>query len=91
MRTTKLRSGKSPSLGVVAWSCSTNLFLRDFVADYWPNAGTPGSNIRNMYDRIANSASAVAAPAQQEPTIKVEPPHMNGQINGVAVKQEQKG
>lgn len=61
------------------------------MAGYWPNAGTPGSNIRNMYDRIANSASAAAPPAQQEPTMKVEPPHTNGQVNDVAVKQEQKG
>ena len=43
-----------------------------------------------MYDRIANSASASALPAQQEPTAKAEPPHTNGQSNGVAVKQEQK-
>lgn len=63
----------------------------EFVADYWPNAGTPGSNIRNMYDRIANSASAAAVPAQQEPTIKAEQAHTNGQVNGVAVKQEYKG
>ena len=61
------------------------------MAGYWPNAGTPGSNIKNMYDRIANSASASAPPAQQEPTVKAEPPHTNGQINGVAVKQEHKG
>lgn len=60
------------------------------MANYWPNAGTPGSNIRNMYDRIANSASAAAVPAQQEPTIKVEQPHTNGQVNGVVVKQEHK-
>ena len=66
-------------------------FPREFVADYWPNAGTPGSNIRNMYDRIANSASAAAVPAQHEPTIKVEQPHTNGQVNGVVVKQEHKG
>ena len=61
------------------------------MAGYWPNAGTPGSNIKNMYDRIANSASASAPLAQQEPTIKAEPPHTNGQINGVPVKQEHKG
>ena len=83
----KLRSGKSPSPNpdIVR---STNSFSRNFVADYWPNAGTPGSNIRNMYDRIANSASAAAPPAHQEPNIKVELPHTNGQVNGVAVKQE---
>ena len=75
---------------VVALSCLTNPFGRNFVADYWPNAGTPGSNIKNMYDRIANSASASALPTQQEPTAKAEPPHTNGQSNGVAVKQEQK-
>ena len=44
-----------------------------------------------MYDRIAISASASAIPAQQEPTVKLEPPHANGQINGVTVKQELKG
>lgn len=81
------RTGKSLSLDpdIVR---STNSFSRNFVADYWPNAGTPGSNIRNMYDRIANSASAAAPSAQQEPTTKVEPPHTNGQVNGTAVKQE---
>ncbi len=71
-------------------SCSTDFFSRDFVADHWPNAGTPGSNIKNMYDRIANSASAVAPLAQPESTVKVETPHTNGQVNGVAVKQGQK-
>ena len=76
---------------VVALSCLINPFGRNFVADYWPNAGTPGSNIKNMYDRIANSASASAPSAQQEATVKAEPSHTNGQINGVAVKQEQKG
>ena len=59
------------------------------MAQYWPNAGTPGSNIKNMYDRIANSASAAAPPAQQEPAVKVETPQTNGQINGVAVKEEE--
>lgn len=72
-------------------TCSTKLSSREFVADFWPNAGTPGRHISNMYDRIANSASAAAPPAQQEPTIKVEPPHTNGQVNGLAVKQEQQG
>ena len=50
-----------------------------------------------MYDRIANSVSAAAPPAQQEAPVKVEPPvkvelpHANGQVNGVGVKQEQRG
>ena len=67
------------------------------MAEFWPNAGTPGSNIKNMYDRIANSVSAAAPPAQQEPPAKVDPPvkvelpHANGQVNGVGVKQEQRG
>ena len=87
MRTMKPRSGKISSLPrhVVP---PINDLSRNFVADYWPNAGTPGSQIKNMYDRIANSASASAPPAQQEPSIKVEAAHTNGQINGVAVKQE---
>ena len=86
----KLRSGKCIRW-VIELSCSTNSFPRDFVADYWPNAGTPGSNISDMYNRIANSASAAAQPTPQEPTIRVEQPHTNGQVNGVAVKQEQRG
>ena len=61
------------------------------MAEFWPNAGTPGSNIKNMYDRIANSVSAAAPSAQQEPPVKVEPPQTNGQVNGVGVKQEQRG
>ena len=58
------------------------------MADYWPNVGTPGSNIRNMYDRIASSASVAAPQVPQETTIKTEPPQTNGQVNGVAVKKE---
>ena len=90
MRLTKLLTGKSSSW-IITWSCSTDPSPRDLVAEFWPNAGTPGSNIKNMYDRIANSVSAAAPLAQQEPPVKVEPPQTNGQVNGVGVKQEQRG
>lgn len=26
---------------------------RDFVATYWPNPGTPGSQVKSMYERLA--------------------------------------
>ena len=32
---------------------------RDFVASYWPNPGTPGSQVRSMYDRLAAAESAL--------------------------------
>ena len=90
MKMMKLRSGKYLHC-ITMRSRLAKLYIRNFVADYWPNAGTPGSQIKNMYDRIANSASASAPPAQQEATIKTEPAHTNGQMNGVGVKQELKG
>lgn len=56
---------------------------RDFVASYWPNKGTPGAQIKSMYDRIAHPA-AECAPAPTTPApdaatktngIKPEPVH----------------
>jgi hypothetical protein len=48
---------------------------RDFVSTYWPNPGTPGSKVRNMYDRIVlaensqagrtSEPAATAAPAEK--------------------------
>ena len=32
---------------------------RDFVASYWPNPGTPGSQVRSMYDRLAAAENAL--------------------------------
>lgn len=57
----------------------SNVPLRDFVASFWPNAGTPGANIRSMYERIVS--------------VKPEPDasrgnKVNGQANGVMVKEE---
>ena len=58
------------------------------MAGFWPNAGTPGANIRSMYERIAKSASEPSVQPKQEPAIKAEVPHVNGLTNGVAVKRE---
>ena len=57
---------------------------RDFVSTYWPNPDTPGSKVRNMYDRIA-AADTSAADGGTADTGAVK---TNGQPNGVAVKQE---
>lgn len=51
------------------------LCTRDFIADYWPNRGTAGSKVRDMYRRLIESASSPAADA-------------DGQPNGTLVKQE---
>ena len=48
-------------------------FSRDFVASYWPNKGTPGAQIKSMYDRIAHpAAESVPAPTTPatDPAIK---------------------
>ena len=45
---------------------------RDFVASYWPNKGTPGAQIKSMYDRIAHPA-AESAPASTTPATDPAP------------------
>ncbi len=30
-----------------------NQLYRNFVALYWPNPGTPGSQVKSMYERLA--------------------------------------
>ncbi|KAL9613639.1 MAG: hypothetical protein Q9167_001815 [Letrouitia subvulpina] len=39
----------------------------DFIADYWPNRGTAGSKVRDMYRRLIESASSPAADADRQP------------------------
>ena len=60
---------------------NSNLSIRNFVASYWPNKGTPGAQIKSMYDRIAHpvaeSADTPATPATDPVTktngVKPEP------------------
>ena len=58
------------------------------MAGFWPNAGTPGANIRSMYERIAKSASEASAQSKQEAATNAEVPRIQGQTNGVVVKGE---
>ena len=32
---------------------------REFVATYWPQSGTPGNKVRNMFDRIKAAEDAL--------------------------------
>ena len=68
---------------------SANHLLRNFVAASWPNAGTGGASIRDMYERIAEG---IRNAAKQEEAAKqaasAEAPQTNGQVNGLVVKQE---
>ena len=62
----------------------TNPLSRDFVSTYWPNPDTPGSKVRNMYDRIAAADTSAASGG----TADAGAAKTNGQLNGIAVKQE---
>ena len=62
----------------------TDHLSRDFVSTYWPNPDTPGSKVRNMYDRIAAADTSAANGG----TADAGAAKTNGQPNGIAVKQE---
>ena len=60
---------------------SANQLSREFVAASWPNVGTGGASIRDMYERLT-------ATAKQEEVASADAPKTNGQVNGVVVNQE---
>ena len=43
---------------------SANVSNREFVAGYWPNHGTPGKQLKDMYDRIRAAELKAAADAK---------------------------
>jgi len=77
----------------------TNTCYRDFISLYWPSPNTPGHSLRDMYERIAISLAkeaeerAAKEAAAKEAAAKAASPDagaakVNGETNGVAVKQE---
>lgn len=57
-----------------------NKLLRNFVARYWPNPGTPGSQVKSMYERLAAADDVLLGKegATKDGEIKT-----NGQVQGV--------
>lgn len=66
-------------------SASAHSIYRDFVASNWPNKNTAGGNIKDMYERLVNPGSE---PPKKEANGNTGAPTVNGQVNGVDVKQE---
>ncbi len=75
-KTLLIFSGKSPCPLKRVDNHSDGHF-REFVASYWPNKGTPGAQIKSMYDRIAHPA-AETAPAPTSPV-----PDAAAKTNGI--------
>lgn len=60
-----------------------NQVCRNFVALYWPNPGTPGSQVKSMYERLAAADDVLLG---KDNATKDSGMKTNGQVQ--AVKSE---
>lgn len=59
---------------------NANQVRRNFVALYWPNPGTPGSQLKSMYERLAAADDVLLG---KDGATKENGMNTNGQVQAV--------